>query len=163
MKCKILISTLMFMLACSAQATNEDVDPSEGVKAHVCQCSQRRALEIQDQHEVVQEGASQTEVRYMTFEELIGSFKAVSHPDVFALFEEGFGVLFEHQEMRIPAKRENHHITCLREKFTLALQQDPEPMTSQSVRAAQMEALSKVLNVKGHSERLSGEFIEKLQ
>jgi hypothetical protein len=164
MKHKILMRVLLLVLAGGVQATSEDVDPPEGVKrVHVCKCSQRRALEVQELREEVQEASSQGEATYMTLEELTGSFKAVSHPAVFALFEEGFGVLFEHQERRIPAKRENHHIECLRRKFTDALEGDIEPMSSEVVRTAQIEALAKVFKAKGHTEWFSGDFLEKLQ
>jgi hypothetical protein len=160
-KLKSLLRALVLFLAWNVQASDEGEEATK--KVHVCQCSHRLAVEAQERREDAQKAPSQTEETYVTYEELCRSFKDVSHPDVFALFEEGFGVLFGHQEMRIPSKRENSHIKCLHEKFTLALEHDTDPMSSAAVKRAQMEALAKVFRVKGHEEWFSGDFLEKLQ
>ncbi|MCE2950999.1 MAG: hypothetical protein ACK5TR_00670 [Alphaproteobacteria bacterium] len=100
---------------------------------------------------------------HMELGELCALFKPISHPQVYALFEEGFGLLFRSQEGRLPPKRENSHIACLYDGFRAVFESEAFPTLSDEVKECQKIQLIARFDLKGHKEKFTEAFLEKLQ
>lgn len=100
---------------------------------------------------------------HVTFQELCDLFEPYSHPEVFPLFREGFGVLFENQQGRLSPKRENSHIACLYDDFRVLFERHANPTESEEVKESQKIQLLSRFDLKGHQERFASEILNKLQ
>ncbi|MBA4749170.1 MAG: hypothetical protein H2057_00960 [Alphaproteobacteria bacterium] len=141
MKYNLLVSVLAFVLMGAAIASENPWDGDrEDVKERV-----------------------RTRETHLNFEELCALFKPYSNPEVYALFEEGFGVLFESQEGRLAPKRENAHVSCLYDGFRKIFESYDNPTESEDVKESQKIQLWSRFDLKGHRERFTEGFLDKLK